>query len=714
MANFFPISGGLQILNDSPVDSRQVVDDEAGRLGLPSAVVYEGLAVYQKDVNQIYVLTDISEADGAEGWNSITSNSIETITFSGGVLTITLEDGQSFTFDIPGLRETNPIVNNGDGTYTFHFQGGADPATFTTEDFQAKDIESATGVASGDDVVITWTRKDTTTFQTTVADIRGPQGLRGFQGAYPILVYRVGTVTSDYTGDLTSSFDTDAVFSQDNGTPTDWLANRSGVLADGEIYWVRQAIVDPSLVTEGSTTLTLTWGTPFQEESGAGGATAGVIEYTNGAGGTLEVAQWIGTIGQYNALTDGVKNSEILFTITNDQTEVSEAGSGAYGDSDVQSYLDTNTYVGGLTATAAEINLLDGKVDADLMNTQLSETDIANFGFTKDTNTNLSKTDITNFGFVADATTIAGYGITDALDGALLQPDLGVSGAATLVTTTSDASEVHTQGTLPVANLVQQEGAMLGVGRAAAAGNIELQNASGNSQFRMYSPNNGSSVIQFRNTSLLESSIRQNNDTGVFDIFKDGGSAMAISPTAITFDRPVSGGGVLAVRTYTEYIDLHNDFANLPAHTMIHFTGHLPIFYNNTTVPAPIYFATNAGGNDFFAFYDEADIIPNLANYDGTNGVGSGLSVARTGVTLSDATGTEFRDSEDNIYQINGVGGDANYFRTTATLVANITDSQVNGGSAIADVPHTGYLFEHATTTAYYMFDGTNLLRLTT
>ena len=537
---FKDLNFGIRVNGAFPLDAKSVVADEAARFALTGT--YEGLHVFQEDNSQTYVCISAINSDSEGGWNTVTSNGVEDVRYSNGELTVELEDGTEHTFEIPGLRANNPLTNNGDGTYTFHFIDSTQD--FTTEDFQAKDIESATGVTSGDDVVVTFVRKDTTTFESTFTDLRGPQGLRGFQGAYPILVYRVGTIASDFTGDLTSTFDTDAVFGQDNGTPTDWLANRSGVLADGEIYWVRQAIVDPSLVTEGSTTLTLTWGTPFQEESGAGGATAGVIEYTNGAGGTLEVAQWIGTIGQYNALTDGIKNSEILFTITNDQTEVAEAGSGAYGDSDVQAYLNTNTYVGGLTATAAEINLLDGKVDADLMNTQLSETDIANFGFTKDTNTNLSKTDITNFGFVADATTIAGYGITDALDGALLQPDLGVSGAATLVTTTSDASEIHTQGTLPVANLVQQEGAMLGVGRAAAAGNIELQNTSGNSQIRIYSPDNGTSVIQFRNTSTLETSIRQNNDTGVFDILTGGGSAISITGTGITFDRPVSGGGI--------------------------------------------------------------------------------------------------------------------------------------------------------------------------
>ena len=611
-----------------------------------------------------------------------TVNDLSSVSYDGGNLIFTFADGSTSEITLKALRDVDPIINNGDGTYTFHFTDGTE---FTTEDFQAKDIESGAGVTDGDDVTVTFTRKDTTSFDVLLQDIRGGQGIRGFQGAYRMRVYRVGTIASDYTGDLTSTFDTATSFDQDNGTPTDWLASRAGILADGEIYWVREAVIDPSLVDE-TGMLTLTWEPPFQEESGAGGATAGVIEYTDGSGGTREVAQWIGTINQYNALSTPTKDSEILFTITNDQTEVAEAAiASEYGDTDVQAYLNANTYVGGITVAASQINLLDGKVDADLTNTQLNETDIANFGFTKDTQ--ITKTQITGLGFVADSTTLAGYGITDAA-------------------TSTQGGKADTA--------VQQEDVKLGIGRAAADGNIELQATGTNPQVRIYADDDATGVIQFRNTTTLETALRNNNNTGTFDILANGGSAITITSGGIAFDRPVSGGGVLAVRTYTEYIDLHNDFATLPAHTMIHFTGHLPIFYNNTTVPAPLYFATSAGGNDFFAFYDEADIIPNLANYDSTNGVGSGLSVARTGVTLSDATGTEFRDSEDNIYQINGVGGDANYFRTTSTLVANITDSQTNGGLAIADVPHTGYLYEHATTTAYYMFDGTNLLRLTT
>ena len=637
-------------------------------------------------------------------------NDITNISYSGGNIIFQYADGTTNQVALKALRDNNPIINNNDGTYTFHFTDGT---VFTTADFDAKDIVSGTGTLVGDDAVLEFTRKDNTNLQVTVTDARGPMGFRGFQGAYPVTVYRVGTTTSDYTGALVSTFDTEQLFSQDNGVPVNYLDNKSGILADGEIYWAREALIDPSQLEEGSTTLTLEWGTPYRDDSagGGGGAVAGVIQYSLGSGGTVDIAQWIGTRSQYDALSPSVTTSEIEFTITDDQVEISqiEGDTDPYGDSDVQAYLNAQNYVSGAhyNDTNAKSAISDGYISGlgFTKDTQITESQIAGLGFTKDVQ--IDEAGIASFGFTKNTGTLT------SLDGALLQPDLGVSGAATLVTTTSDASEVHTQGTLAVANLVQQEGPSLGVGRAAAAGNIELQNASGNSQIRIYSPNDGTSVIQFRNENTLETSIRQNNDTGVFDILTGGGSAISITGTGITFDRPVSGGGILNITEYTDWFALQGDLASLANHSMIHFTGHLPIFYTNTTVAAPLYFATNAAGNDFFAFYDEADIFPTLTNYDGTNGVASGLSVARTGVALDDAVGTEFRDSANNIYSINGVGGDANYFRTASTLVANITDGQTNGGTAPADLPNNAYLYEHATTTAYFMYDGTNLLRLT-
>ena len=132
-------------------------------------------------------------------------------------------------------------------------------------------------------------------------------------------------------------------------------------------------------------------------------------------------------------------------------------------------------------------------------------------------NTNLSKTDITNFGFVADSTTLAGYGITDAatstqggkadtalqnLNGALLETTPATD--TTELVTVIDTAGTVTQGTLPVANIVQQEGTMLGVGRAAADGNIELQATGTNPQVRIYADDDATGVIQFRNTTTLE------------------------------------------------------------------------------------------------------------------------------------------------------------------------------------------------------------------
>ena len=378
------------------------------------------------------------------------------ITFVDGVLTFSFSDGTTVTFTLKVLRDTNPITDNGDGTMTFHFN---DNTTFVTPDFQAKEIVSGTGTTVGDNIVIEFERKDETNLQVIVTDARGPQGLAGFQGAYPVMVYRVGTVTSDFTGELTSTFDINSIFSQDNGTPTDWLANKSGVLADGEIYWVRSVLIDPARV-DSNEMISLTWGTPYQDESGSGSgdATAGVIQYTDGSGGTRDVAQWIGTKGQYDLLTDGVKNSEILFTITNDQTEVTTASGGLYGDTQVLEYLNNNQYVGGITVGAAQINLLAGKTNADLLNTQRQ------FGTLNDNIAEWARGDadtaLTQVPFGSTARDVASWATgastqpITGLDGALLEPDLDPDTDATLVTTTDDAG-TQTQGTVLVSSLDQ-------------------------------------------------------------------------------------------------------------------------------------------------------------------------------------------------------------------------------------------------------------------
>lgn len=63
------LPGGFNITNNEPVDSRLSVADASARLGLSFANVYEGLIVYQKDTNEIYVLIDSSDPSSSGNWS---------------------------------------------------------------------------------------------------------------------------------------------------------------------------------------------------------------------------------------------------------------------------------------------------------------------------------------------------------------------------------------------------------------------------------------------------------------------------------------------------------------------------------------------------------------------------------------------------------------------------------------------------------------------
>ena len=52
------LPGGFNITNNDPVDARITVADQTARLSFSIANVYEGLVIFQRDTNQLYVLTD--------------------------------------------------------------------------------------------------------------------------------------------------------------------------------------------------------------------------------------------------------------------------------------------------------------------------------------------------------------------------------------------------------------------------------------------------------------------------------------------------------------------------------------------------------------------------------------------------------------------------------------------------------------------------------
>lgn len=67
------LPGGFNITNNEPVDARITVADQSARLGLSSANAYEGLIVFQQDVNELYVLLDPSDPSNSSNWALVAS-----------------------------------------------------------------------------------------------------------------------------------------------------------------------------------------------------------------------------------------------------------------------------------------------------------------------------------------------------------------------------------------------------------------------------------------------------------------------------------------------------------------------------------------------------------------------------------------------------------------------------------------------------------------
>ena len=76
------LPSGFVITNNEPVDSRLSVADSASRFSLSVNNVYEGITVYERDTNIIYVLTDATAPSSASSWQSLISNTSSSIATS--------------------------------------------------------------------------------------------------------------------------------------------------------------------------------------------------------------------------------------------------------------------------------------------------------------------------------------------------------------------------------------------------------------------------------------------------------------------------------------------------------------------------------------------------------------------------------------------------------------------------------------------------------
>ena len=82
------LPSGFQITSKDPIDSRITVANQAARLGFSAANIYNGLVVFQRDTNELYVLKDTGSAASNTGWNLVGSG-------SGGAGTIEYVSGSS-------------------------------------------------------------------------------------------------------------------------------------------------------------------------------------------------------------------------------------------------------------------------------------------------------------------------------------------------------------------------------------------------------------------------------------------------------------------------------------------------------------------------------------------------------------------------------------------------------------------------------------------
>ena len=94
------LPGGFNITNNEPVDARISLDNSSSRYGLSAANVFEGLTVYQKDTNEVFVLTDASDPSVSTNWSLLFRSGSNTSGVTAGLGIFDSDDGTDITISI--------------------------------------------------------------------------------------------------------------------------------------------------------------------------------------------------------------------------------------------------------------------------------------------------------------------------------------------------------------------------------------------------------------------------------------------------------------------------------------------------------------------------------------------------------------------------------------------------------------------------------------
>jgi hypothetical protein len=201
------LPSGFQITSKDPIDSRITVADQAARLAFSEVNVYNGLVVYQRDTEELYVLNDTGSWDVNSGWSLVGSG-------GGGGGDIEYVSGSTPYKKIGGIEvldfDDNVIVEYNAGTEVLKFVFGIppNPVPAVTNTAPTYDVDRFNkvlhtyGVTAnfdlGSNVLIS-----ASLFETTVGDTKLLQGPVGTGGSFVISENTSGS--RDYQLVITSS-----------------------------------------------------------------------------------------------------------------------------------------------------------------------------------------------------------------------------------------------------------------------------------------------------------------------------------------------------------------------------------------------------------------------------------------------------------------------------------------------------------------------------
>ncbi len=195
------LPSGFKITSTDPIDSRVTVADQSARLSFSEVNVYNGLVVYQRDTEELYVLNDTGSWNVSSGWSLVGSGGSGSATPN---WTLGANGTSDYTFTGPGLTgaENDPIIyltrgqeyefTNNMNAHPFRIQSTPNGSTGTPYNDGITNNDVSNGVLSWD---VQFDSPDVLYYQCTAhADMGGK-----------IIILNTGSSASVPSGTVSSS-----------------------------------------------------------------------------------------------------------------------------------------------------------------------------------------------------------------------------------------------------------------------------------------------------------------------------------------------------------------------------------------------------------------------------------------------------------------------------------------------------------------------------